>query len=382
MRTLMHRTILFLFVCFLASCSPSLSSPAPTTLPAQPGETQLESPEVQALEPTKTIPIPTATSTPLPTSTTTPEPVADLHDISTWPVEMQDYFNRPPEEWNNPSKQYVSGSEFNRFFQQARRDFLTNHGIDTAHKTDEEIFLEYRQWAFDNKQIGVWSPQEITQVRGGAFTISWTEGTAKYAPVHGGNNRSANLRIDPESEGLISQLLTEHMYTVTIFGTDVNLTPNAGYMGINAGLVRIPGVDPQDEVLIYLTYRENNITYDDLISIPLQPTSHNVGIPILDGHQTVISVNTPFTLSPAINGLCSGGQDFCLNGRKMPFLTLQDLLNGFGQVTIVNPYYASPSDRAELNSIGDLGPHYIERGYAVGFFPDLSLIDMSLPWDE
>jgi hypothetical protein len=362
--------VLILFLLLLSACSTKIQNPpeipATVTLTAFPTHTPQ--------------PSPTSTPTITPEPTATPRPQFDLHNPATWPQEMQDYFNRAPEEWINPSRSYISDDQFTEFFQQARKDFVNQQGVEIAKKSENEIFLEYQKWCFEHSQVMVWSPKEITQVVGGPFRISWIDGTAGDAPVHGGNNRSANLRINPETEGLIAQLLAKHMYSVQIFGDILNLTPNAGFMGINAGLVRIPGLDPQREVLLYLTYKEDNLIYDNLISIPLQPTIHEIGESILDGHQTIIEVSSSFTLSPAIHGLCSGGQDFCLNGRKMPYLSIQDLFHGLGLTTLVHPYYASPSDRAELNSIGDLNPYNIERGYAVGFFPELMLVDVSLPW--
>jgi len=322
----------------------------------------------------------TATNTPVPTPTNTPEPVADLHDLSTWPVEMQDFFNRPPDEWNNSSKQYVSGAEFNLFFQQTRRDFLTRNGIETSKKTDHEIMLEYQRWAFENKEIMTWSPQEIALGLGGPFRIAYIEGTERNAPVHGGIFLSSHYRSNPGNDHL-AHVIAEHQYSIDIFGVQVQRPPSSGIIAIYTGVIKIPGVNIQDEILIYLTYREDGVNFSNLVSIPLQPTNHNKGDVSLDLNGNLTIINNSFSLQPAITGLCSGGQDICLNGRKMTFISLENLINEMGTVTIVNPYYAGPTDLGGFESIGDLSDQHIERGYTVGFNQS-NLIDMSFPWDD
>lgn len=293
---------------------------------------------------------------------------------------MQDYFNRVPEEWNNPTRQYMSNEAFDQFIQQSRLDFLTNNGVDITSMTDQEVMVEYQRLSFENGEIMTWSPQEIVQILNGPFRLTYIDGTGRDAPRHGGTHLLSNYRSNPGNEH-IEHILAEHRYSTEIFGAVVQRAPNAGVRAINTGLVRIPGVDPQNEILVLLTHREEGITYQMFVSIPLQQITHFPGDLTLDQRGNIIEVKNEFTLQPAINGLCSGGQDFCLDRRGMQFLTFDNIKNSLGSVIFINPHYASPSDTGGVQSIGDLNDQRIERGYAFES-TDSFLVDMSLPWDK
>jgi len=132
---------LFLLIVILIALNMVLTAcvgaiPVPPSTP-----TILAAATEQPATPTKS-PEPTDAWTPEPSPT--PRPRYEINNSATWPQEMQEYFDRAPEEWNNPTTQYVSDEAFHQFIQQSRRDFLSDQGVSGIEILNEqELLMEY-----------------------------------------------------------------------------------------------------------------------------------------------------------------------------------------------------------------------------------------------
>lgn len=122
MRYFLRRTLLFAILAIsLTACRPA----EPTGQGSRVNTTE----STQEIQPS---------STPEPTATTVPH--YDIHVLSTWPQEMQDYWNGGNDLWSDPSKT----PEFDAFIQQSRRDYLLENGIQqVAEMSAQDLFNEY-----------------------------------------------------------------------------------------------------------------------------------------------------------------------------------------------------------------------------------------------
>ena len=202
---------------------------------------------------------PTATSTPLPSATSTPEPVADLHDLSTWPVEMQEYFNRLPEEWNNPTRQYVSDVEFHRFVQQARRDFLTANGVaDAGSMNQEKLFMEYLRLTNKIPIIMTLSPLELREMVSDPQNVgaSFIHFDDESSTMTEGLFVNYSFRDNDEAFEIMKNRVINYRFTINLFGqpTEVARAFYQGVMGDEIGLFLLPGINQNEGIGVLVHY--------------------------------------------------------------------------------------------------------------------------------
>lgn len=326
-------------------------------------------------------PRPSATLTPLPSPTPAPsatlEPAGSLQDPSSWPAAMRAYYLRPPAEWDQPAQDYLSDAEFDTRLAEMRRTLLLEAGVNPDGLDGAQVMLAYQRWAFENQQVMIFSPAEIAALRNGPFRVAYIDYEHVSPLLRGGINFTTRFQADPGQESLIEFMRSTGLfYQVNIFGQAVQRPPNNGLVGLLTGLVRLPGSDPAGEVLLYITYRDAGQTYADLVSVPLQPVEHQPGDEVLDAYGQPLALTQGFSLPGALQGSCRRGVPAC---RSFPRLTLDELWKSLGTTLIVYPHFAQPADMGGLESIGDLNPQRIERGYVVALDQD-ELVDMSLPW--
>lgn len=346
-------------------------SPAPTQTPPAPALTPTAAPAPTSAP---TADAPTPTFSPVPTD----EPMGSLQEPSTWSESMRAYYERSAAEWDAPTREYLSDAEFDRRLEQMRRSTLAEAGIDSGSLSGAQVMLAYQRWAFENQQVMIFSPSEIAAVRNGPFRVAYVDYEHVSPRLRGGISYSSYFQSDPGQEALIDFMRSTGLYyEVKIFGTQVQRPPNEGVVGLLTGVVRIPGMDPGSEVLLYITYREGGVTYSDLISAPLRPVEHQPGDEMLDATGAVFSIDRAFTLPAAIASLCKRGAQGCSAATR---LSVPELFKILGSTVIIHPHYALPEDMGGLDSIADLNPLRIERGYAVGQ-SEKELDNLSLPWD-
>lgn len=321
--------ILAVIMMFVPACTRTLG------LDTQPG--------VSTDTPTKGFPTPSIssnptaaiTSTQLPKATPTISPFYDIQDISDWPQEMQDYFMRLPEEWDQPNHQYPSDTEFQEFVTSARRDFLTKHlSTDLSPFTDHEVLLTYIKWGNQNKQIIILTPLEIR----GMLTDK-ENADPSYSIIidnsltfHEGVFTLQHLRTDVDFESLLNQL-AELSFSIKVFGEQM-VIPRTGYYGFagdEAALFLIPGIKPEEGIGILGHWNpapDKHAWLPMVVHfIPYVFSAGDIGIFNAD----IVTYETETMMGPAHTGP---------RGNEGPLVTLNDLLKNIGQKIQASADYA------------------------------------------
>lgn len=371
------KTLKPLFFLLAVSFVLSACAPTPTLTPAI---------DVTSIPPTATMTattppttIPTSTSTPLPTPTSTPEPVADLHDISTWPAEMQDYFNRPPEEWNNPTKQYASDVEFHRFILQARRDFLTAIGISEAGSMNKDaLLLEYLKWGNDNKQILVLTPIELR---------SWyadTENIGMFYQHILPNNSGVqvlegiylNIKLQDNTKNVqeLVGLLLDESFRLPVFGQEV-LFPRHNYLGVVGDVISLfllPGI-PADQgigILVHYVNEKGDHCYQPTATHFIPLTIKKGDLVFNAGGRDIAPIEADIVMGAAHTG--------ALGGYNSVPITLDDLVNNIGLKIAIRPDFGSDGWTVEIYP-WNLG---LEGGQTFDFEQSPFLPSIIYPWSK
>ena len=249
--------LLILLPLLLAACSPvPAATIAPTTAPILPSATPPPS-QTPTTTASPTLP-PTATPTPEPSPT--PRPHYDLHDMSTWPEEMQNYWTGGIETWTDPALT----AEFDAFVQQSRRDFLAQNGVENAASlSDLEAFYQYLRIGIEQKAITQFSITELRTMNQDAFN-AYTAHIAYYEEtqpriVHDGISvmHSEGMRTQSEYDQWFgdpnSSLRDVHLSVTSVrnvFGSDQAGIVNRydGIIGDAAAVFRLPGIEPEQAV--------------------------------------------------------------------------------------------------------------------------------------
>jgi hypothetical protein len=313
----------------LAACTPA---PAVTATPSIPPIVP-----TTAIPPTQT-PLPTATSTPTATATITPTPVPPslLHDMATWPENMRTYYERDPSEWNNPTQEYIYDEEFHNQLIGMRRAFLAEQNIADAETMSEQaLFYEYVRWGLENQQILSLSPYELRVLSSDPanVSVSYKEISDSGMTLHQGlftlNQAQTNIASFQE---LVQQLL-ETRLSFPVFGVDITLPRMAynGFIGNQAGLFRIPGVDPEQGIGIlgHWNPAEGQHAWIPLVTHFSPYTYHGGDIGIYFDQTLIIS--SEMTMVGAHTGPI---------GNVGKWLTLEDFINNVGLKIHAIPEYS------------------------------------------
>ncbi len=320
----------------------------------------------------------TSTKAPEPTDAWTPEPSPtprpryEINNSASWPQEMQDYFDRAPEEWNNPTTQYVSDEAFHQFIQQSRRDFLSDQGVSGIEILNEqELIMEYIRWGNENLNILILTPIEIRTMLSNPdnYFASYSEINDGNLTFHEGLFTYINLKADRDFQSLLNQL-AEQQFSISVFGELINVSRDGylGFVGDEAGLFRIPGINPEQGIGILGHW---NPTPGQHAWIPLivhfSPHLFHAGeIGMLNAD--VRQYPADVTMGPAHTGPL---------GNEGSLVTLQDLINSIRHKIQAMPDW-DPSGNFSGNfpwQLGVEGAQRFEFGQSPLIFPPIDY-----PW--
>jgi hypothetical protein len=168
---------------------------------------------------------------------------------------MRAYYQRDPSEWNNPTQEYMSDSEFHSGLITMRRAFLTEQGVTEAETmSEQELFYDYVRWGMENKQILTLSPHELRAMLADPanVAVAYKEINGSERIVHEGLCSLCGLQTNmPGSQFQeLLQQWQETRITFPVFGAQITLPRMAykGFIGNQAGLFRLPGVEPEQGV--------------------------------------------------------------------------------------------------------------------------------------
>jgi len=251
-------------------------------------------------EPSPTVQ-PTATPEPSPTE----RPRFDINDPATWPQEMQDYFNRAPEEWNNPTRQYVSNEVFDQFIQQARRDFLSELGIDgVAGMNDQDTFTEYVRWGMENRQKLTLSPLEKINKSNGPYALYRGDLVVGQGTPQGiAQNQDLGRPSTSDDLELFQQLA---QMNTRVFGEEIRYSRmgNDNMIGTLIGVVRPTGTRAEQAADCLMYYEQEGQGYWAIVAVSFSPETHLAGEQFiyLDGGYKTTTYSNNHEARALING--------------------------------------------------------------------------------
>lgn len=341
-----------------------------------PARTQLSTPESQQVTP-EVAPTSLPTNTPEPSPTTRPH--YEINDPATWPQEMQDYFNRAPEEWNNQVHSYMSDEVFNTQLIQMRRDFIQGIGLKNDESMGEyELFIQYLKWGQDNKQLLTLSPEELRTM----LTDPNNEGVA-YKHIFPDNSGMvmyeglfAMIGIqdnDTLFQNRINNVLNSEM-NLTIFG--VNALVHRGYYrgvrGDQIGAFRLPGVDPSAGVGVLVHYIN-----DSGIDCYMPLIAHFIDLQVNKGDIVVVGGNIGGPSHSPVEAVMAASHVNPSGRSDMRSITLEEIVNNLGnKVTI----YADTQKMGEFEEFFPWG-FGLEPGDEFSFYQWTDPATV-LPWTE
>lgn len=288
------------------ACVPSINTTDSQITDTQEGFQVTENPTTMAVEndPVQSKPstpgsqqvTPEVAETSLPTNIPEPSPTVrphyDINDPATWPQEMQDYFNRAPEEWNNPTRQYVSTEVFDQFIQQSRCDFLSELGIDGVEgMSQEELFTEYVKWGMENRQAITLSPLEKINISNGPYALYRGDlGASAQGIAYNQDVGRAPTAEDMQILKWLAQMQTR------VFGQDIRFSRigNDSMIGTLVGVVKPTGTRADQAADCLMYYEQEGQGYWAIVAVSFTPETHLTGeqfIILNQGYKTVTYAN-------------------------------------------------------------------------------------------
>jgi hypothetical protein len=231
--------------------------------------------------------------------------------METWPQEMRAYWMGGNQEWTDQALT----AEFDAFIQQARRDFLTQNGVENAASlSDLEAFYQYLRIETEQKNmIMQFTITELQTMNQDALNIH----TAHFAyyeetqprithdgiwadPPGGGIKTKAwyDQWVGNPNSHLRSDNLTAESVIRNIFGSNQAemLDRYDGIIGDAAAVFRLPGIDPEQAVgiLVHTSVGSDHnwlpliVHFQDLILAP--------GSMIVNGMHEIVEVTSPTSI--------------------------------------------------------------------------------------
>jgi len=205
---------------------------------------------------------------------------------------MQDYFNRAPEEWNNPTRQYVSTEVFDQFIQQSRCDFLSELGIDGVEgMSQEELFTEYVKWGMENRQAITLSPLEKINISNGPYALYRGDlGASAQGIAYNQDVGRAPTAEDMQILKWLAQMQTR------VFGQDIRFSRigNDSMIGTLVGVVKPTGTRADQAADCLMYYEQEGQGYWAIVAVSFTPETHLTGeqfIILNQGYKTVTYAN-------------------------------------------------------------------------------------------
>jgi hypothetical protein len=245
--------------------------------------------------------------------------VYEINDPTTWPQEMQDYFNGGVNLWSNPE----STAGFEEFIQQTRRDLLTQNGVSTIENMNEEqVFNEYLKWGSEHPATPlVFSIQEIKDMildslQRDTAIFSYQDGSLLQNGIYADFFPTGPMVLDQymRYSSTIEKRQTAFANTISIDVLNTELTTLLpSYYGAYGDLIarfRLPGgIDPNIAEGILVHFYLN----DEHRYLPLIISYEPIGIPsysvIVNGFENVMQLSSPEVMLPIRSSLVPENED-------------------------------------------------------------------------
>lgn len=272
---------LIITLAMLAGCTNAPTMVSESTVKNTPGIPQnpTTEPSSTSLQTNTPEPSPTSLLTNTPEPSPTARPHYEINNSQTWPQEMQDYYNRPIREWNDPLRTYMSDEAFHTQLIQMRRDFLTEQNISEAETMSEnDLFTAYVRWGMEHKgEMLRLSPLEKSKLVSGPFMSSYLDGSTLYT--------GTQVSFDLGPAGVSQEAMNERQsdwyagMNTHVFGNLVhfNRPAYAGIIGTLVGLVEPIGVSTDNAIECLMYYERDSQGYWALVNIPFTPMHYLAG---------------------------------------------------------------------------------------------------------